>query len=169
SPDYPLVGTFDFILFSHSLYWLPEPIRCLENALARLSPEGVLLAFLQAPMGIHDLFRLFDPLIERHGPSGPNHGYSSHELVVGLREAGHHPHCEFVDSGFDLTGVFDGGREADTALNEMLSFALQLEFSELEEPLRSDVIDYMRAVCVELDGRLFWREPTAAVLLEGSA
>ena len=87
SPAYPLSEVFDFALFSHSLYWLPEPVRCVENALAWLSPEGVLLAFLQAPMGIHSLFRLFDPLIERDAPVGSNHGYSSHELVVALREA----------------------------------------------------------------------------------
>ena len=166
SPEYPLSGTFDFILFSHSLYWLSEPVSCLENALARLAPGGILLAVLQGPMGIHDLYRLFDPQIERVGPAGPNQGYSSHELVTELRDAGHQPDCEFLESGFDLTGFFQNDAKAIRNLDEILSFALQVEFSELKEPLRSDVIAYLKAVCVESGERHFWREPTAFVTLE---
>lgn len=169
SPEYSLSGSFDFILFSHSLYWLPEPVLCVENAFAHLAPGGILLAVLQAPMGVHDLYRLFDPLIEREGPVGPDQGYSSHELVSELRGAGHRPQYEFLDSGFDLTGFFEEDPEAVAKLDELLSFALQVEFSELGEPFRSDVVAYLKAVCVESEGGHFWREPTAVVTLEKPA
>ena len=160
---YPIPGRFDLVLFSHSLYWMADPVDCVRHACEALSPGGCVLTFVQGPFGVHAMYRLFDPLFERDRPPGPNHGFSSAELISGLRAAGLAPEVVFDPTPFDLTGLFDA--ENDREREEFLSFCLQIEFSELHEPVRTDVLDYVRAACVEQDGRLLWFEPTATVVV----
>ncbi len=69
----------------------------------------------------------------------------------------------FDPTPIDLTGLFEP--DARHERDELLSFCLQIEFAELAEPLKSDVVEYLRAACVEQDGRLNWYEPTATVTL----
>ena len=164
---YPIPGRFDLVLFSHSLYWMADPVGCVQHAREALSPGGCVLAFLQGPFGVHSMYRVFDPLFERDRPPGPNHGFSSAELVSGLRDAGLAPEVVFDPTPFDLTGLFDA--ENDRERDEFLSFCLQVEFSELHEPVRTDVLAYLRAACVEQDGRLLWYEPTATVVVAGES
>ena len=164
---YPLPGSFDLALFSHSLYWMADPVECVRHTFTALRPGGAVLAFLQGPFGVHPLFRLFDPLLERDLPSGPDHGLSSHELVVGLRAIGFDPHVTTDPTPFDLTGLFDKGAEQER--DEFLSFCLQIEFSELSEPLKSDAVEYLRNACVHQDGQLLWYEPTAAVTVRAAS
>ena len=163
---FAIPSLFDLVLFSHSLYWVAEPVGCVLRACEVLTSDGHVVAFLQGPFGIHPLYRLFNPFFERDRPPGPNHGFSSAELVAGLREAGIYPTVEFDRTALDLSGLFDAGNEAER--NEYLSFCLQIEFAALAEPLKSDVVAYLRAACVEKEGRLFWYEPTATVSLKNT-
>jgi SAM-dependent methyltransferase len=160
-PQLPIPGTYDLVLFSHSLYWMPDPIGCVRHARAALNENGFVLIFLQSPIGIHPFFRLFEPLLERDRQLGVNQGFSSHELVQGLRTAGLTPQVTFDRTPIDLTGLFDRGAEHER--DELISFCLQVEFAELAEPLKSDAIDYLRIVSVEQEGRLHWYEPTATI------
>ena len=164
--SYAIPGRFDLVLFSHSLYWVEEPVGCVRRACEVLTSDGHVVAFLQGPFGIHPLYRLFNPFFERDRPPGPNHGFSSAELVAGLRQAGIYPIVEFDPTSLDLTGLFDAGNEAQR--DEYLSFCLQIEFAALGEPLKSDVVDYLRAACVEEDSRLLWYEPTATVAIQNT-
>lgn len=165
SLDHPVQGPFDLALFSHSAYWLTDAAGCIGKAVDQLSEDGVALAFLQSPIGIYNLFRLFDPLFARDDPSGPNQGFSSHELINSLRKSGYELEYEYIPSGFDLTLPFQANHME--SLNEILSFALQVEFSELTDAVQKDVIEYLRAVCTHEEGRIFWNEPTAAVQVRG--
>ena len=165
-PGYTIPGRFDLVLFSHSLYWATEPVGWVRHAREALSPGGLVVAFLQGPFGVHPLYRLFNPFFERDRPAGPNHGFSSAELVAGLRETGIHPWVEFDPTPLDLTGLFDSGNEIER--DEYLSFCLQIEFAALAEPLKSDVVAYLRAACVEKDSRLLWYEPTATVSIQNT-
>ncbi len=159
--EFPQPGRFDLILFSHSLYWMTDPIACVRRAHGWLEAGGVLLVFLQGPFGFHSLFHQFDPLLDRSRPADVNHGYSSHELIQGLRSHGLCPRVTYDPTAVDLTGMFDTGLEAER--DEFLSFVLQVEFAQLAEPIKSDVIQCLRAGCFEKGGRVLWHHPTVTV------
>ena len=89
------------------------------------------------------MYRLFNPLLARDRPVGPDHGFSSHELIVGLRAAGLEPSATYDPTPLDLTGLFDEGAQHER--DEFVSFCMQIEFAELGEPLKSDILDYLRA------------------------
>lgn len=163
-PQLPLPGEFDLVLFSHSLYWMPQPAACVRHAYNSLRSGGSVLAFLQGPFGGHPLYHLFNPLLDRDRPPGPNHGFSSHELVDALREEGLEPEVVLDPTSIDLTGMFEIGSEQ--ARDEFLSFYLQIEFAQLGEPLKSDIVRYLQAACVPLDGGQHLHQPTAAVSLQ---
>jgi len=164
--DYRIPGTFDLTLFSHSLYWMTDPVACVRHACSALARKGRVVAFLQAPFGIHPMYRLFDPQLARDRPPGQDQGLSSAELVVGLRAAGLEPTVYLDPTPIDLTGLFDAGNE--TERDDFVSFCLQIEFSGVAEPLRSDVLSYLHAAGVEKNGRLLWHEPTATVVVRPS-
>jgi SAM-dependent methyltransferase len=63
--DTPLMREFDMVLFSHSLYWVPDPALHMLHAASALVNGGVALAFLGGPYGVHAMFPLFEPLLER--------------------------------------------------------------------------------------------------------
>lgn len=164
APDFTIPGTFDLIVFSHSCYWLRDPVQCLINAHQSLNPDGTLVAILQSPIGAYPFFRLFNPLLNRDRPAGPDHGLSSHELANGLRDAGLQPIVKIESSWLELTGIFADSARSER--DEFISFLLQAEFSQMDERLKSDVIEYLRAACVEVDGKLVWHHPTASVRLD---
>lgn len=162
-PGYPIPGTFDFVVFSHSLYWTPDPVACMRHASRACMPGGKVVAILQGPFGVYSMYRLFNPFFERDCPPGPDHGFSSTELVAGLREQGIDAKVTFDSTYFDLTGLLDPGNEAER--DEYLSFCLQIEFKDLQEPLKWDVLAYIEAASVAQNGRLNWYEPNATVLV----
>jgi len=142
---------FDMVLFSHSLFWLPNPVGCIQKALSWLKPGGVVLIFHQGPFLFYTLYHLFNPLLERNVPIQPNHGLSSHEIVLGLRQYGLKKHV-------DLTDLSEHDR------NEILSFSLQVEVKELQDPLQSDIIQYFFAACVETaDNKLLFHHPNVTI------
>jgi len=165
-PGFPIPGTFDLALFSHSIYFMDDPAGCLRRAHEALNPGGVVVAFLAGPLGMFPFVRLFEPLFDRGSMPCLVHPTSSHELVQDLRAAGFEPRVELDDTGFDLTGLFDA--EARHERDEFVSFCLQVEFAELPEPLKSDALQYLEIACVKQDGRLLWRQPTAMVCLPAS-
>lgn len=160
---FAIEGEYDLALFSHSVYWLGDPAACVRRAYDALRPGGWVVVFVQGPFGVHPMARLYEPLFERDRPRGPNHELSSHELVRDLRAAGLDPRVDFDPTPLDLTGLFDAGAERER--DEFISFCLQIEFAELAEPIKSDVIAYLRAACVEEAQRLLWYEPNATVWL----
>ena len=139
---YELGETYDLALFSHSLYYMEDPVGCVRRAHGALEEGGCVL----------------------DRPSGPNNGFSSHELIGGLRDAGLSCEVRYDPTPLDLTGLFDAGAERER--DELLSFCLQVEFGQIAEPLKSDVIDYLRTACVEQSGRLHWHKPTATVIVQ---
>jgi len=163
--DFPIPGTFDLVVFSHSLYWIPQPAAVVRHAHEALAPGGAVLAFLQSPMGVHPLFKLFDPLLARDRPNACDHALSSHELTLALRAEGLAPRVDLDPTVHDLTGLFDAGNQRER--DDFLSFCLQAEVGPLPDPLKSDLVAYLRAACVERDGRLHWPQPTAAVWVSG--
>lgn len=153
---------FDLVLFSHSLYWLQNPVQCIEQALRSwCKPDGVVLIFHQGPFCFYTLFHLFSPFLDRtdDGFNIPDHGLSSHELVNGLRGIGLNPARVDRDAThLDLTDLSE--RERD----EILSFMLQVEFSELDEPLKNDIVQHLYAACVETnDGKLIFHHPNVTI------
>lgn len=161
--DYVIPGTFDLVLFSHSLYWMAEPIACVALARQSLKPNGKIIAFLQGPFGDHPMYRLFNPYFKRDRPPGPDHAFSSAELVIGLRANGIAATVEFDPTPHDLTRLFDAGNEAER--DQYLSFCLQIEFKDLDEPWKSDIVAYLQAACFERDERLLWLAPNATVTI----
>ncbi len=166
NPDFRITERFDLIVLSHSCYWLTHPIQCLLNAHQQLNQDGKLIAILQSPIGGYPFFKLFNPYLDRDAPIGPDHAFSSFELANGLREAGLDPIINIESSWMDLTGLFteDATRERD----EFISFLLQVEFSKISEPLKSDAVTYLRGACIEIDSKLVWHHPTASVQLNAT-
>ena len=159
--EFPQPGYFDMILFSHSLYWMRDPIACVRHAYKWLKPGGVLLVFLQGPFGFRSLYQQFNPLLKRDRPADVDHGFSSHELMQGLRAHGLNPELAFDPTPIELTNLFDEGQQRER--DEFISFVLQVEFSELSEPIKSDVIQCLKAGCVDVDGSLLWHHPNATI------
>lgn len=159
----PLEGRFDLVLFSHSLYWMARPAECFLHAANALDPGGVALALLQGPYGVHAMFPMFEGFLDRITPMLQNNAFSSHELVWGLRKLGVSPEVRMLPTPVDLTGLFESDRS--DILSEFISFCLQLEFKALPEPVSTDIIDHIHGGCVEVDGKLLWFLPNAAVQL----
>jgi len=160
------LGTpYDFALFSHSLYWMEDPAATMLHAATAVVPGGKVLAFIAGPYGVHAMFPLFEPLLDRTSPMLQNNAMSSLELVRGLRTHGIEPDLRMLPTPIDLTGLFDPAGEAE--LDEFISFCLQLEFRTLPAWLKRDIVDYVRGGCVTQDGCLYWYLPTAAVTLPG--
>lgn len=158
---------FDLALFSHSLYWMADPAQVLLHAARSLAPGGVALALLQGPYGVHALFPLFEPQIERTTPMLQNNSLSSHELVAGLRAQGVEPEVRLLPTPVDLTDLFAPGAASD--LGEFIAFCLQLEFTALPARLQADIVQHIRGGCVEQEGRLLWYLPNASVLVRRAA
>ena len=159
----PISGPFDFVLFSHSLYWMPDPAAAMRHAAAALSPGGVAMALIQGPYGAHALFSLFEEQYRRLTPMLQNNRISSHELVAGLRAAQVEPEVHMLRTPIDMTELLDGCHPIE--LSEFISFLLQLEFSALPHRLQGDIVRYIDGGCVETDGRLLWYLPNASVLI----
>ena len=156
-------GQFDFILFSHSLYWMDDPAMVFAHAFEFLEPNGCLMGILQGPYGVHTLLALFESRIQRTTPMLQNNAYSSFELMEGLRERGLRPSLNTLPTPLDMTGLF---REEKTeALHELMSFCLQVEFSELAVDLQSDILSHVQGGLVPIQGRSLWFIPNAVVTL----
>lgn len=156
-----LESRFDFVLFSHSLYWMIDPAGVFQHAVRFLKPGGTVMGILQGPYGVHTLLSLFESRFERLTPMLQNNAYSSHELLSALRGRGLEPQCMMMPTPLDVTGLFDPG--GGKALSELMSFCLQLEFEDLETDLQAELIDHVRGATVPAGGRRFWYIPNAVV------
>lgn len=161
--DTPLSGEYDIVLFSHSLYWMPDPAEHMLHAASSLIEGGLALAFIGGPYAVHAMFPLFEPYLERTTPMLQNNAMSSHELVQGLRAKGKQPKVRILPTPIDLTGLFEA--EAAAELAELISFCMQIEFLSLPTWLQTDMIQYVQGGCVLQDGRLYWYLPTARVMI----
>ncbi|MEM6582826.1 MAG: methyltransferase domain-containing protein [Pseudomonadota bacterium] len=161
---FPIGSELDFALFSHCLYWPQHPAACVAHAYNALKPGGVLVAFLQGPYAIHSINHLFEPEFDRDQPSGPHHGFSSAELLRELRDIGLEAELFLDPTPHDLSDLM--GSDNEQELNEYLSFCLQIEFAELSGYLREDILAYLKAACVEQDGKRLWYAPNATVMLK---
>ncbi|MEM1369798.1 MAG: methyltransferase domain-containing protein [Cyanobacteria bacterium P01_H01_bin.15] len=160
---FPIPNTYDLILFSHSLYWLSDPVACVRLAYKALRPGGCVLIFIGGPFSFYTFFHLFNPLFERDRPILPDHGFSSHELVYGLRSAGFEPDISFDSTQLDLTDLFEKKQEKNR--DEFLSFCLQIEFSELQEPVKSDAINFVKNSCINYEDQIRWPHPSVTIYL----
>jgi SAM-dependent methyltransferase len=161
--DVQIEGQHDFVLFSHSLYWMRDPAAAMLHAAASLAPGGVAMALIQGPYGAHAMFHLFEDQYLRLSPMLQNNRISSHELVAGLLRRGVEPEVRILKTPVDLTGLFDAGQ--DHELGEFMSFLLQLEYRDLPHRLQRDIAQYVEGGCVETDGRLLWYLPNASVVI----
>ena len=163
NPNYTIPGEFDLVLFSHSLYWMPDAVGCVQHALESLSPGGVVVVFLQGPFAVHSMYHLFNPWFERDKPPNAKQGFSSAELVAGMRGAGLTPQLILDPTPLDLTGLFTRGNERER--DDFISFCLQIEFGKLDPATQRDILQYLQAACIERDGRTLWHAPNATVTL----
>ncbi|RQW81624.1 MAG: hypothetical protein EHM62_04815 [Methylococcus sp.] len=69
-------GLHDFVLFSHSLYWMRDPAAAMLHAADSLTPGGVAMALIQGPCGAHALFNLFEDQYQRLSPMLQNNRIS---------------------------------------------------------------------------------------------
>lgn len=156
-----LDSRFDFVLFSHSLYWMSDPAAVFQHAVGLLKPGGTVMGILQGPYGVHTLLGLYESRFERLTPMLQNNAYSSYELISALRQRGLQPECRMMPTPLDVTGLFDRGREE--ALGELMSFCLQLEFEDLDAVLQAELIDHVRGATVPVGDQSLWFIPNAVV------
>jgi SAM-dependent methyltransferase len=156
--------TYDLVLFSHSLYWMADPARAMLHAASAVVGGGLTLAVIGGPYGVHAMFPLFEPSIERLSPMLQNNAISSHEVVAGLRAQGANPGVRILPTPIDLTGLFEPERLPE--LGEFISFCMQIEFTQLPGWPQADMIGYVRGGCVPQGDRWYWYLPTAVLTLE---
>ena len=157
----PLESCFDFVLFSHSLYWMKDPAKVFEHAVHRLKSGGTAMGILQGPYGVHTLLALYEPRFERLTPMLQNNTFSSHEFLAGLRGRGLKARCHMMPTPLDMTGLFDPAQEK--ALFELMSFCLQLEFQALDPALRAEIIEHVKGATVPVGEKSLWFIPNAVV------
>ena len=156
-----LEASFDFVLFSHSLYWMADPAGVFHHAVKGLRSGGTVMGILQGPYGVHTLLALFESRFERSTPMLQNNTFSSHELLAGLRGRGLKPRCHMMPTPLDMTGLFDPAQEK--ALFELMSFCLQLEFQALDPTLRAEIIEHVKGATVPVGEKSLWFIPNAVV------
>lgn len=156
-----LTEAYDFILFSHSLYWMSNPPEVFSHAISHLKDGGIAMGILQGPYSVHTLLALYESSFTRTTPMLQNNAYSSFELVEGLRLLGHSPTVKMLPTPLDMTHLFDRG--AEKQLHELMSFCLQLEFGQLSEMLQAEIMAFVQGAIVEVGGRSLWYIPNAIV------
>ena len=161
--DTALPEKYDIVLFSHSLYWMPDPALTMQHASKLITENGIVLAFIGGPYGVHAMFPLFEPYIERTSPMLQNNAISSHEVIIGLRQYGIEPEITLLPSPIDITGLFEV--DARPQLAEFISFCMQIEFNSLPSWLQTDIIQYVHGGSVEQGDKLYWYLPTAAIII----
>ncbi len=156
---------FDAAVFSHSLYWIPRPAETLLATRRRARTGGAVAAVVQAPFAVHQLATLFEPRMVRDRPAGPDHRFSSDELMNALASFGETDLAvRYLPGGFDLSDLDDPA--AASRIDELLSFALQVEFAACPDAFRDEVRRLLDAACVRReDGIRFWNEPGAFIEL----
>jgi len=156
---------FDVVIFCHSLYGVRDPIEALNGARKLLAKNGVLIAIVQSPMGVANLFADFDVSLNRDKPSLENFKLNGQKVADGLRSVGSDFSLFSVSSFFDVSSLFDGSAESDARRLEFLSFLLQCELADAPRQLVADADRRLRSLCVTKDGKVILPQATDAFVI----
>jgi len=159
-------GPFDLVLMMHSIYYMQDRVTILKKLCQALAPGGRLAVFISGPFLSYSLTNVFD----NHLEAGNDHKLSSVELVASMRAAGLRPDVDYLPFNFDMTGLFEAsGRAVSNELSEIISFFAHREFSQFPPGLQHDMVEYLKAATVVIDGKRVWPSATALVLLQASS
>jgi SAM-dependent methyltransferase len=128
---------FDLIHLTHCLYYISDRQRAILKALDMIFDDGLVLIFIQTPMGINHIQRMFLKRIKGSG----DEMFSSKELQAILD---HHQipyQLDVVDSFLDISDCFRANSEAG---EDLLSFILESDVRQLFPSVKREIVDYLQ-------------------------
>lgn len=160
---------FDVVLFSHSLYGMWDPVEALLAAQKLLTPNGIVVAFIDTPMGTLRINNVLEPYVRRNQPAVENFAVNSQTVVAGLRAAEVNFSVRAVATELDLTRLYDDRTEDRTEATfkrrEFLSFFTQVEMDTAPSAFVEDAEFLLASASVRQDGRVILQQPTAAIVV----
>lgn len=145
---------FDLVHFSHSLYYIPDRQRAVLNALDVILDDGLVLIFIQTPIGINQIQRQFLKRVK----GSTNEMFSSKELQVILNHHQIPNHFDVVDSFLDVSDCFILNSESG---ENLLSFILEIDVSQLLPTIKWEIVNYIHELSFYNQGRRFIFHPVA--------
>jgi SAM-dependent methyltransferase len=152
--EFAIARPFDLVLFTHCLYYIPDRQQAILHALEAIKDEGLVLIFHQTPLGIHQVQQEFLKRVK--GYDGEM--FNSQDLQDLLDRLEIPYRLEVLDSFLDVTDCFhtDSQRGAN-----LLCFFLESDVLQLNPRVRGEIMDYIKALTIDDNGRLLLRQPVA--------
>jgi SAM-dependent methyltransferase len=127
---------FDLVLMVHSLYYMDDPERALENALNLVNKFGRLVILIASNDTLNELSSSFWEL-ENGGST-----WFSEDLSRHLEKNGVTFECQRIEATLDITSCFEPHSEQG---NRIADFVAQVPTGELPLRLRRMIFSYLEA------------------------
>jgi SAM-dependent methyltransferase len=145
---------FNLVHLTQCLYYIPDRQRAILNALDMILDDGLVLIFIQTPVGINQIHRMFLKRLR----GSEDMMFSSKELQAILD---HHQipyHLDVVDSFLDVSDCFRLDLESG---GNLLSFILESDVRGLLPTIRQEIVDYIQELSFDYQGRRLISHPVA--------
>ncbi len=149
---------FDLVHFTHCLYFIADRKEAIRRALHMVRPGGVILIFNSMLAGMQDVRSRFT----QRASGTPAAVFNGEELEAILVQEQLEHTFEVLDAVTDITDCF---RSQSTPGALLLNFFLLCDTEQLSDQLRLEVLEYLRLISFEKDGRLLMRHPIGVFCL----
>jgi len=127
---------FDLVLMVHSLYYMEDPKRAIENALNLVSESGRLVILIASDDTLNELASSF--WARENGGST----WFSEDLSRHLEKLGIPFECQRIEATLDITSCCEPGSEQGARIAD---FVAQAPTAELPSRLRQMIFSYLEA------------------------
>lgn len=153
-----LQDTYDLVLLTHCLYYIPDRAAAIERAARLAGDSGWVLIFHQTLLGIDQVQRRFIKRVK-----GSDREMFTSRGIEDILIRLDIPHRrEDIDSHIEVSECLRPGSEPGEAL---LSFFLECDTRAIDPVLKQEIRDYLRELAVPDQGRMLLRHPVAVFLL----
>lgn len=142
--------SYDLVVFSHCLYYIPDRRQAISKAMGMLGSAGSILIFISMEPSIQNMRRLPDT-----NGAAPEF-FGGEKLGEMLEQGGLSYTLETIDCTLDVTECFQNDSEAGRLL---LSFLLSRNSKYLTEDLVSEALKYLAQISSVKGSRRFLSEP----------
>ena len=150
--------TFDLVLLTHCLYYIPERGEAIQHAARLAGQAGWVLIFHQTPLGIDQIQKKFIKRVK----GSDQEMFTSQDIEHILARLQVPYRLEQIESHIDVSECLRPGSPEGEAL---LSFFLECDARRIDQGLKSQIRDYIHQLSFADQGRRLLRHPVAVFLL----
>lgn len=154
----PLEQTFNLVLLTHCLYYIPDRETAIGHASRLAGESGSVLIFHQTPLGIDQVQKKFIKRIK----GTEQEMFTSHDIQKILARRHTPNQLEQIESYIDVSECFLRGSTEGEAL---LSFFLECDVRHIDPALKREVVEYIYALSYPDQGKRLLRHPVAVFRL----